>query len=85
MKIASRLPLIVAILSAAGLAISGFGVRQNWWTYRLGFQGLEWSAYCGLAAAALALLALAIPRIRKGAWVVLLPSLLIGLTIAYLP
>ena len=67
MTIAARIPLCIALIALATLALSGIGVRQGWWTLRLGFQMLEWSAYGGLAAAACAIFMMIIPKLRTGA------------------
>lgn len=85
MKIVARLPLLIALIALISLALSGVGVRQGWWTYRTGFQILEWSAYGGLAAAACAVVAMAIPHLRNGALLVLSLSIFIGLVTCYLP
>lgn len=85
MKIIARLPLVVALIALAALALSGFGVRQGWWTYGVGFQLLEWSAYAGLAAATGAAVAMAVPTLREGATAILSVGLAIGLVTGYLP
>ncbi len=85
MKIIARIPLLFALLASTALAISGLGVRLGWWNYRLGFQILDWSAYAGLAAGALALVALFVPRLRKTSMITLPLSLAIGLFVAYMP
>ena len=85
MKIVARIPLLIALIAIAVLALSGVGVRQGWWTYRLGFQFLEWSAYAGLAAAAAAVVAMAFPRLRSGAVAYLSIGMVIGLVTGYLP
>jgi uncharacterized protein (DUF1499 family) len=84
MKVA-RIPVIVAVLSALLLALSGLGVHAGLWPYPTGFGMLGWSAYGGLAAAAGALLAMAIPKVRAGAVGGLVFSLCLGLGVAYLP
>ena len=85
MKLLIRIPILAALLSIAALGISGLGVRQGWWTYRLGFQILEWSAYGALAATFLAVVALAIPKLRGGAVVAHVIAIAVGLVTAYLP
>ena len=88
MKFVARIPVLVAIVAfaaLAALAFSGFGVRQGWWTIRTGFQLLEWSAYGGLAAAALALVILCFSKLRTGAVSVLLAAIAVGLVTGYLP
>ena len=68
MKLAN-VPVALAVLSALVLIVSGFGARFGIWDYRLGINLMRWSFYAGLAIAALALIALVIPRVRAGrAW-----------------
>ena len=79
-------PLVaLAVLSALALAASGFGARFGMWDFRFGFQLLRWSLYAGLATAALALVALAAPRLRAGRASSLVAAIVIGLGVAYLP
>ena len=68
-----------AVLLALGalclLLASGPGTRLGWWHFGVGFALLRWGAYAGGAAAALALVALAWPRLRARSallWLVLL-------------
>ena len=84
MKI-NRLPLLLALAAVVMLAISGLGVRFELWPFRSGFQVLRWAAYGGLAAAAIGLLALAIPKLRAGTAGSLVFSIALGLGTAYLP
>ncbi len=65
MKLA-HVPIALAALSALALVASGFGARYGVWDWRFGFQLVRWSFYAGLAAAALALVALIVRRIRAG-------------------
>ena len=54
------LPLLAtacAIVAILALVASGFGTRFGLWHFRTGFAILKWSAYLGLAAALLALVA----------------------------
>lgn len=80
-----RIPVILALLSAIALALSGLGVRAGFWAYPTGFAMLRWAAYGGLAAAACAIVAMAIPKTRSGAVGGLLLSICLGLGVAYLP
>lgn len=81
----SRIPVILAVLCAIALALSGLGVRAGFWTYPTGFAVLRWAAYGGLAATACAIVALAFPKARSGAAGGLLLSICVGLGVAYLP
>ena len=81
----SRIPLSIALIALAALALSGIGVRLGWWPVRIGFQMLEWSAYGGLVAAACAVVMLIIPKLRTGAVALLALSMGIGLLTGYVP
>ena len=81
----ATLVLTLALLAAVVLGFSGVGVRLGLWPFSTGFQLLRWSAYLGLAAASLAVVALVIPKARAGALGALVVALGLGLGIAYLP
>lgn len=81
----ARLVLALAVLAAGVLATSGFGVRLGLWPFRTGFQLLRWSAYLGLAAAAIAAVSLLIPKARAGELGALVVALGLGLGVAYFP
>ena len=74
-----------ALLAAAMLVAAGFGARFGVWDFRLGFQLVRWSEYAGLAAAGLALIALVIPRWRRGRVGLLVTALVVGACVAYVP
>jgi len=83
-----QVALLLALASAVMLALGPLGWRAGWWHYRVGFSILmPWAAYCGLAAIAVALAALAIGRRVNTArqMVVGLAALAIGAAIAYVP
>jgi uncharacterized protein (DUF1499 family) len=83
---ACRLLVLAAALSAVVLLlVSGLGNRFGWWPYRTGFDVLRWASYVGLAAAATAIIALAIPRLRTGWAQVLIGALAVGVAVAYVP
>jgi uncharacterized protein (DUF1499 family) len=65
--------------------VSGLGYRFGWWPYRTGFEVLRWASYVGLAAAAVAIIALAVPKLRSGWTRVLIGALGVGLAVAYVP
>jgi len=85
MKIIARIPLFVALIAVISLTLSGMGVRQGWWTYRFGFQILEWSAYGGLTAAVLAIAAVLTPALRFKALISLAVAMIIGVFTCYMP
>jgi uncharacterized protein (DUF1499 family) len=83
---ACRLLVLAAALSAVVLLVlSGLGTRFGWWPYRTGFDLLRWASYVGLAAAAVAIVALAIPRVRVGGTRALIAALAVGIAVAYVP
>ena len=84
MKIAT-LPLVLALVLAAIAGATGFGYRFGFWELRVAFQILRWSLYGGLFVAALAVIALLIPRIRSGHVPGLIAALLISAGVAYFP
>jgi len=88
MKLAAPFRILVLLAALAAvllLAGSGTGYRMGWWEYRRGFEMLSWALYTGLAAAALALVALALPKVRAGWRARLAIALVAGLAVAYVP
>src|SRR6266567_2757249 len=82
------LALVLALAAAVMLALGPVGWRTGWWHYRVGFSTLmPWAAYCGLAAIAVALIALAIGRRVTTArqMVVGVAALAIGAVVASVP
>ena len=80
-----RIPLALALLSLTILAASGPGVRLGLWPFPFGFQLMRWAVYCGLAATATAVVALAVPTSRARGLRALLFSIVIGSGVAYFP
>jgi uncharacterized protein (DUF1499 family) len=80
------LVLLTAAVAALLLLAAPLGYRLGWWEFRTGLQGLQrWAAFVGLAAAVLAIVALAIPKVRAR-WVLgLVAALAVGLGTAYVP
>jgi len=80
------LVLLTAAVAALLLLSAPVGYRMGWWHFRTGFTALQpWAVYVGLAAGALAIIALAIPKVRAGATVSLVAALVVGLVVAYVP
>ncbi len=79
------LPLLIAIIAAAFLLAAGPGTRMQLWDFRFGFTMMRWAAYTGLAAAAVALVMLLLPRIRKRGIGGLAIALVLGLAVALVP
>lgn len=77
---------LAAVAALAGLC-AGLGYRWELWTLSSGFTVLRWSAYTGLAAVAISLLAITLAlrrRSRRGTLLALL-ALLIGAAVAAVP
>jgi uncharacterized protein (DUF1499 family) len=88
MKLAAPFRILVLLAALAALLLlagSGLGFRMGWWEYRRGFEMLSWALYAGLAAAALAIIALALPKVRAGWRAGLAAALVAGLAVAYVP
>jgi uncharacterized protein (DUF1499 family) len=80
------LVLLTALVAALLLLGAPLGYRLGWWQFRTGLQGMQpWAAYVGLAAAALAIIALAIPRVRAGWALGFVAALAVGLAAFYVP
>lgn len=71
--------LVVGALAALLLLVAGPGTRLGLWDFRFGFQLLQWGAYAGIAAIVLAIVVLAVPRLRAAGVVVPLAALVLGL------
>jgi uncharacterized protein (DUF1499 family) len=80
-----RLALALAIAAAILLPLCGLGTRFGWWDWRTGLQLLRWCAYASLAAGALALGALLVPRLRAAWRTALLCALVISFCVASVP
>jgi uncharacterized protein (DUF1499 family) len=80
-----RLLLPLALAVAVAIVLSGFGARFGVWDFRMGFLILRWGAYAGLAIAAVALVALLIPKWRAGKNGVLAMALVVSFGAAALP
>ena len=80
-----RTALLVAVAALALLLAAGPGVRFGLWTVRTAFELLAWATYLGAGAALLALLALLVPRARKGGAIALCVALLAGVASAAVP
>ena len=79
------IPLLLAFFAALLLLVSGPGARLDLWEFRTGFGLLKWAAYIGLAASALALVMLLLPRIRRRGAAGLVVALVLGLGVAFVP
>ena len=67
------------------LLAAGPGTRVALWDYGSGFQLMRWAGFAGLAAAAVAIVMLLLPRTRRAAPVALVVALMLGLGTAFVP
>ncbi len=81
----AHVALLIAVAAALLLLVAGPGTRLQWWDFRGGFQLMRWAAYTGLAGAALALVMLLLPAIRRTALPSLLLALGLGVGVAFVP
>jgi uncharacterized protein (DUF1499 family) len=79
------LALLLALAALLMLALSGPGVRFELWSYRTGLTVFRWTAYVAIAAALVAAIALAIPKVRARGLVLPMVALLVGLAVLYVP
>lgn len=77
--------IVLAALAAALLVVSGLGVRAGLWPFQIGLALFSAALVAGLAAAAAAIIALAIPRIRAGWMAPMLVALVLGASCALVP
>ncbi|MGY0557858.1 DUF1499 domain-containing protein [Lysobacter sp. A421] len=82
---APRYPLALSVIAVLLLAVAGPGTRLGLWAFPTGFKLMSWAAYAGLAAAAIALVMLLIPRIRRTGTGALVAALLLGVAVAFVP
>jgi len=84
MKALRALPWVAALVAAA-IAASGYGARYGAWDFSTGFSILRYATYAGLAVAAIALVALCIPRTRARNAGVLAVAFVVAAASAALP
>jgi uncharacterized protein (DUF1499 family) len=86
-----RVPLLALLLAVAAvvlLLLGPIGWRLGWWNFRVAFSTLmPWAAYCGLAAMAIAILAMLFGRRSLRGWPIAAAALalVLGAAIAYVP
>jgi len=85
MKKIAPFALILAVIAALLLILAGPGTRLGWWEFGTGFLLMRWAFFAGLAAVALAVLLLVIPRTRAGHGALLGAALVIGAGTAWVP
>jgi uncharacterized protein (DUF1499 family) len=88
LRLLTLLALVLAVAAVALLGLGPLGWRAGWWHYSVGFTILmPWAAYCGLAAVALAAIALVLGRrVNPGRHLSIgVLAFVIGAAIAYVP
>lgn len=78
-------PLFICIVAALLLGIAGPGTRLELWEFGTGFLMMRWALFLAVGGAALALLLLAVPKVRRGRSATLAIALVIGLATAWVP
>ncbi len=81
----SKIALSIAVIAALLLLVAGPGTRLGLWDFRFGFLLMRWALFVGLAAAAVSVILLLIPKTRQGNAAVLALAVLIGLATAWMP
>lgn len=81
----ARYVLALSVIAALLLLAAGPGTRMEWWDFRTGFSLMRWAAFAGVAAAAIALAMLVVPRTRRTGAGTLVAALLVGLGVAFVP
>jgi len=81
----SRVLVLLALVAAALLLLAGPGSRMQWWEFRTGFELMRWATYLGLAVAAVSLIALLVPRLRRHSSGSLVLALVVALAVVVMP
>lgn len=81
----ARFAVLLSVIAALLLLVAGPGTRLDLWEFGTGFQLMRWGAFAGLAAAALAVAMLLLPRTRRAGLAGLLVALALGLGVAFVP
>ncbi|MGB5344856.1 MAG: DUF1499 domain-containing protein [Woeseia sp.] len=81
----SKIALSIAVIAALLLLVAGPGTRLGLWDFRFGFLLMRWALFVGLAAAAVSVILLLIPKTRQGNAALLALAVLIGLATAWMP
>lgn len=76
---------VLALVALLTLALSGPGVRFGLWSYGTGITVFRYTAYLAVAAALVAAIALAMPRVRAGGVLLPMLALLVSLAVLYVP
>lgn len=81
----AHIAFLLSLIAAVLLLAAGPGTRLELWEFRTGFALMRWAAFAGLAAAALAIVMLLVPRTRRTGPAWLLAALVLGLGVAFVP
>jgi hypothetical protein len=77
--------VLASVIVALLLLSAGPGTRLGLWQFGTGLQLMRWAAFAGLAAAALAMVMMLVPRTRHAGLVALIVALVLGLGTAFVP
>lgn len=64
-SITARIALLLTLLGALSLLLSGAGSRWDWWDFRTGFAIFRWTLYGGLGAVVVALAGLVLALLAR--------------------
>ncbi|WP_242166258.1 DUF1499 domain-containing protein [Lysobacter sp. M15] len=81
----AHIAFLLSLIAAVLLLAAGPGTRLELWEFRTGFALMRWAAFAGLAAAALAIVMLLVPRTHRTGPAWLLAALVLGLGVAFVP
>lgn len=81
----AHVAVALSVIAAMALLIAGPGYQMDWWDFRTGFLIMRWAAFTGLAAAAVSIIMMLVPRVRRAGIGWLVFALVLGLVVAYVP
>ena len=64
-SVTARIGLVLTVVGALALLLSGVGTRWDWWDFRTGFLVLRWTLYGGLAVIVVALAGLVLGLLAR--------------------
>src|SRR5258706_9868184 len=64
-SVTARIGLLLTVLGAVSLLLSGAGSRWDWWDFRTGFAIFRWTLYGGLGAVGVSLARLVLALVGR--------------------